>query len=79
MLNPVRLEKVHEKIGVICIVSMFPSVLKLPPKNLYLQFCTDLSKKSNFVKLIYIYCTKNEALRISSHLLKKTLMEDFIF
>ena len=58
MLETVRAEKVNEKNGVICQVSMFPScvlILKLSQKAHLLQFCADLSKKS--VKAIYIYAS----------------------
>ena len=51
-------EKVDEKNGVICLVSMFPSwimVLKLSKKVHFLQFCADLSKKSKFIKAIFTY------------------------
>ena len=47
------------KKGVISLVSMFLSrvvVLKLSKKvNFFLQFYADLSKKSKYVKAIYIY------------------------
>ena len=61
MLQTVRVEKVDEKIGVICLVSMFPSwvmVCKLSKKVNFLQFCADLSKKSKSVEAIYIYVLK---------------------
>ena len=54
MLQTVRTEKVDEKTGVICLVSMSPScviVLKLSKKVLFLQFCADLSKS---IKAVYI-------------------------
>ena len=52
--------KVDEKNGVICLVSMFPScvmVLKLSKKMyfFFLRLCTNLSKKSKFIKTIYMY------------------------
>ena len=53
-----RAEKVEEKNGVIYPVSMFPSkvmVLKLSKKVYFLQFCSDLSKKSKAIRAIYIY------------------------
>ena len=62
MLQTVRAEKVDEKNGVICLVSMFPSwvmVLKLSKKVHFLQFCADLSKKSKSVKAIYIYASES--------------------
>ena len=57
MLQTIREEKVDEKNGVICLVSMFPScvmVLKLFKQVHFLQFCADLSKKSKSFKAIYI-------------------------
>ena len=61
MLQTVRAEKVDEKNGVICLVSMFPSwvmVHKFSKKGHFLQFCADLSKKSKSVKAIYIYASE---------------------
>ena len=58
MLQTVRAEKVDEKTGVICLISMSPScvtVLKLSKKVLFLQFCADLSKS---IKAIYIYASE---------------------
>ena len=51
----VREEKVDEKNGVICLVSMFSFrfvVLTLFKKVIFLQFYVDLSKASNSVKAI---------------------------
>ena len=49
-------EKVDEKNGVVCLVSMFPSrVMVLTLSLQFLQLCADLSKKSESVKAIYIY------------------------
>ena len=51
ILLTVRAEKLGEKTGVICLVSMFPSwvmALKLSKKVHFLQFCADLSKKLKF-------------------------------
>ena len=51
----VRAEKVDEKNGVVCLVSMFPSrVMVLTLSLHFLQFCADLSKKSESVKAIYM-------------------------
>ena len=58
ILQTVRSEKVDEKNGVICLVSMFPSwvmVLKLSKKVHFLQFCADLSTESRSIKAIFIY------------------------
>ena len=62
MLQTVSVEKVDEKIGVICLVSMFPSwvmVCKLSKKVNFSQFCADLSKKSKSVEAIYIYASES--------------------
>ena len=62
MLKTVGAEKVDEKIGVICLVSMFPiwvMVCKLSKKVHFLQFCADLSKKSKSVEAIYIYASES--------------------
>ena len=62
MLQTVRAEKVDEKIGVICLISMFSSwtmVCNLSKKVYFLQFCADLSKKSKSVEAIYIYASEN--------------------
>ena len=62
MLQKVRAEKVDEKIGVIGLVSMFPTwvmVCKLSKKVHFLQFCADLSKKSKSVEAIYIYASES--------------------
>ena len=61
MLQTRRAEKVYEKNGVVCVVSMFPScvmILKLSKKVIiFFQFCVDLSKKSKYSKSIYIYAS----------------------
>ena len=56
MLQTVRDEKVDEQNGVICLVSMFPSWVwfSTAAKSVFLQFCTDSSKKSNSITVIYI-------------------------
>ena len=57
-----RVEKVDEKDGVICLVSMFPSwvmVLQWTKKVHLLQFCADLSMKPKSVKAIYIYVSES--------------------
>ena len=59
MLQTVRAEKVDEKIGVIGLVSMFPTwvmVCKLSKKVHFWQFCADLSKKSKSVEAILHIC-----------------------
>ena len=53
MLQTVRVEKVDEKNGVICLVSM---VLKFSKKiRNFSEFCVDVNKKTKYVKVIYIY------------------------
>ena len=62
MLQTVRVEKVKEKYGVICLASMFPSwvaVCKLSRKVHFLQFCADLNNKSKSVKTIYTYASES--------------------
>ena len=62
----VRAEKVDEKNGAICLVSMFPSwvlVCKLSKKVYFLQFCADLSKKFKSVKAIYIHASESSHYR----------------
>ena len=70
MLQTVRAEKVDEKNGVICLVSMFPSwvmVCKLSKKVNFLQFCVDLSKKSKSesAKAIYICASESSHYTLS--------------
>ena len=72
MLQTVRVEKVDEKIGVICLVSMFPSwvmVCKLSKNVIFLQFCADLSKKSKSVEAIYIYASESSYYSLSENAL----------
>ena len=59
-----------EKNGVICLVCMFPSqvmVHKLCKNVHFLQFCVDLSKKSKFIKVIYIYASKMSRYALSEN------------
>ena len=70
MLQTVWVEKVDEKNGIICLVSMFPSwvtVHKLPKKVHFLQFCADLSNKSNSIKTIYIYASESSLFTLSEN------------
>ena len=70
MLQTVRVEKVDEKIGVICLVSMFPSwvmVCKLSKNVNFLQFCADLSKKSKSVEAICIYASESSHYPLSEN------------
>ena len=70
LLQTVRAEKVDEKNGAICLVSMFLSwvlVCKLSKKVYFLQFCADLSKKSKSVKAIYIYASESSHYTLSEN------------
>ena len=70
MVQTVRAEKVDEKNGVICLVSLFPSwvmVQKLSKKVHFLQFCADLSKKSKSIKAIYIYASERSRYALSEN------------
>ena len=70
MLQTVRAEKVDDKKGVFCLVSMFPSwvmVCKLSKKVHFLQFCADLSKKSKSIKAIYIYASERSRYALSEN------------
>ena len=55
----VRAQKIDDKNGVICLVSLFPSlvkVLKLPKIVHFFQICADLSRNLNLLKqFIYIH------------------------
>ena len=55
MLQTVRAERVDDKNGVICLVSMLSSrvmVFKLHKKVHFLQFCAGISKKAKSVEAI---------------------------
>ena len=70
MLQTVRAEKVDEKIGVICLVFMFPTqftVCKLSKKEYFLQFCIDHSKKSKSVEAIQIYASESSHYTLSEN------------
>ena len=70
MLQTVRAEKVDEKNGVICIVSMFLSlvmVLKFSEKLKFLQFRADLSKKPKSIKTILIYASESSYQTLSEN------------
>ena len=60
MLQTVRGEKVDEKNWVICLVSMLPSWVwfSIIEKGVFLQFCTDPSKKSNSITAIYMHASE---------------------
>ena len=42
-------------------------VLKLPKKVHFLQFCADLSKKSKFIKAIYLYASESSRYELSEN------------
>ena len=70
MLQTIRAEKVDEKNGVICLVSMFPTwvmVLKLSKKGHFLQFWANLGKKCNSIKAIYIYASGRSRYALSEN------------
>ena len=70
MLQTVRAEKVDEKNGVICIVSMFLSlvmVLKFSEKLKFLQFRADLIKKPKSIKTILIYASESSYQTLSEN------------
>ena len=70
ILQTVRAEKIDKKIGVICLVSMFPTwvmVCKLSKKVHFLQFCADLSKKSKSVEAVHIYASENSHYTLSEN------------
>ena len=72
MLQTVRTEKLDEKNGLICLVSMFPSwvvVCKLSKKVHFLQFCADLTKKYNSVEAIYIYVSESSHYTLSENVM----------
>ena len=63
MLQTVRVEKVDEKNGAICLVSMLPSwviVLKMSKKYPFSAIlCWPLMQKPKSVKAIYIYASES--------------------
>ena len=69
MLQTVRGEKVDEQNGIICLFSMFPSWVwfSIAKKSVFLQFCTDPSKKSNSIKAIYIYASESSYYSLSEN------------
>ena len=61
MSQIIRAEKLNGKNGVICLFSMFLSrviVLKLSKKVHFLQYCTEIRKKSKYITAIYMYAFK---------------------
>ena len=59
MLRTVRVEKLDEKNGVICLLSTFWVMALKCSKNLhFMQFCADLSKKRKSLKAISKYASQ---------------------
>ena len=59
-----------KKNGIICLISMFPSwfmALKLSKTVDFLQFRADLSKKSKFIKAIYMYVSERSRYSLSEN------------
>ena len=70
MLRTVRVEKLDEKNGVICLLSMFPSrvmALKCSKNVHFMQFCADLSKKPKSLKAISIYASQQSRHTLSGN------------
>ena len=68
MLEKVRVEKVNEKNGVICLVSVFLSeLLSFNKKVHFCQFCSDLRKKCKSVTAIYTYANESSHYTLSEH------------
>ena len=65
MLQTVRAEKVDEKYGVICLVSVSPPIIQ--KRAFFLQFCADISKKSKSVKAFYIYASESAHYTLSEN------------
>ena len=70
MLQTVRAEKADENIGVICLVSMFPSrvmILKLYKRVHFCNFFADLCKKPESAKAMYIYASESSHYTLSEN------------
>ena len=70
ILQIIKVEKVDEKNGVICQVSMFPywvTALELIAKVHFFQLCAELSKKLKSVKAIYIYAFESSHYTLSEY------------
>ena len=68
MLQTGRTEKVDEKTGVICVISVFPFwviIFKLSKKGHFFQFYADFSKLSKDIKAIYISERSRYALSVN--------------
>ena len=64
------MEKKAQKSGVICLVSMFLSlvmVFRFSKKVNCLQFCADFSKKSKSIKAIYIDVSERSCYALSEN------------
>ena len=72
MSQTIRAEKVDGKKGVICLVSISPSRVmarKLSKKVPFFQFWDDLSKKSKYIKAIYIYASERSSCALSENVI----------
>ena len=65
MSQTFRAEKVDEKNGVICPVSIFPAFPSFSKKVHLLQIFFDFSKKPKSVKAIYIYASESSHCTLS--------------
>ena len=67
MLETVRAEKVNEKNDPFPFLRPDLWYFKLSKKVHFLKFCADLSKKSKFVKAIYIHATERSCCTLSEN------------
>ena len=70
MLQTVKVEKVDEKNGIICLYFMFPSwvmILKFSKKVHVFQFCANFSKKFKSIKAIYMYASERSCYALSEN------------
>ena len=69
MLKRIRGDTADEKSRAICLVSIFPSWFwfSVVEKSVFLQFCTDPSKKSNSITAIYIYASESSYYSLSEN------------
>ena len=72
ILQAGRAEKVDEKKWFICVVFMFPSwvkIVKLSKKGNSFNFVTTSSKKSKYVKGIYMYASGRSRYKLSENVI----------
>ena len=70
ILQGLRKEKVDEKNGVICLVSMFPSwvmVLKLSKKCIFCNFVLTSARNLSLLKQIYMYASERSRYSLSEN------------